>query len=62
MQIEQKAYSIDGFCLSHAISRPQFYLLEKIGKAPKTYRFKRRRYISCEAAEAWRRRMEKESE
>lgn len=61
MQIEQQAYTIDSFCIAHGISRPQFYILEKQGKGPRTYKFKRRRYVSRESAEAWRRRMEEES-
>lgn len=61
MHIENEAFTINEFCTAHRISRPQFYLLEKDGKGPKTYKFKRRRFISREAAEKWRRRMEEES-
>ena len=60
--IEPQAFTINEFCAAHRISRPQFYILERKGQGPQTYKFERRRYISREAAEAWRRRMEMESE
>ncbi len=53
-----EAYSIQQFCDSHNISRSLFYLLEKEGRVPKTFKVGRRRLVSREAAEKWRREME----
>jgi predicted DNA-binding transcriptional regulator AlpA len=52
------AVSILDFCEAHGISRAHFYNLQKRGVAPKTFRAGRRRLVSDEAAEKWRRSME----
>src|SRR6266850_3268951 len=55
---ETLAFSIQGFCRSHGISRALFYSLWKSGDAPTVMRVGRRTLISTEAAAEWRRRME----
>jgi hypothetical protein len=55
------AFSIQQFCDAHSISRAKFYLLLKEGIAPRLMKVGRRRLISIEAAELWRRQMEEES-
>jgi hypothetical protein len=53
------AYTIAQFCLLHGrLSKATFYNLRKRGLAPKTFVVGRRRYVSVEACEAWRRSME----
>jgi hypothetical protein len=52
------AFSIDEFCAAHDLSRAMFYELQKRGEGPTLMRVGRRALVSCEAAEAWRRRME----
>jgi predicted DNA-binding transcriptional regulator AlpA len=53
------AFSIQQFCDSHGISRGKYYLLLQEGLAPKIMKIGRRTLISIEAAEAWRREMER---
>ena len=55
---EGLAFSIQGFCRSHGISRAHYYNLRKIGAAPAVMQVGRRTLISAEAAAEWRRRME----
>lgn len=55
---ETFAFSIQGFCRSHGISRTHFYNLRRIGGAPTVMQVGRRTLISAEAAAEWRRRME----
>ena len=55
---ETLAFSIQGFCRGHGISRAHFYNLSKSGDAPTVMRVGRRTLISTEAAADWRRRME----
>lgn len=57
-EITKQAYSIEEFCELHSISRAKLYLLIKEGTAPTFMRIGKRRLISIEAAEQWRRRME----
>jgi predicted DNA-binding transcriptional regulator AlpA len=57
----QKAASVDQFCAAHSISRATFYNLRKAGKGPSEMKVGNRTLISEEAAEAWRRRMERET-
>jgi hypothetical protein len=53
------AYTIAQFCRLHAgLSKATFYNLRKRGLAPKTFVVGRRRLVSVEAAEKWRRSME----
>jgi hypothetical protein len=58
MQDEQAAYSIDGFCRSHAISRSMFYKLLGAGLAPRVMCVGTHKRISKEAAQDWRRERE----
>lgn len=53
--------SVAEFCHSHGISRATFYKLAAEGRAPAIAKIGRRTLISAEAAEAWRRRMEREA-
>lgn len=52
------AYSISEFCKIHGIGRTLFYSLPQ-DQRPEIMRVGGKRLISLEAAEAWRRRMEK---
>lgn len=56
------AFTVDGFCRAYLISKAMFYVLAKEGKGPKTFRVGRKRLVSWESAEAWRRAMEAEEE
>ena len=55
---ETLAFSIQGFCRSHGISRTHFNNLRRNGGAPTVMQVGRRTLISAEAAAEWRRRME----
>jgi len=59
---DKQAYSIQQFCDNHNVSHAKFYLLVKEGKAPRLMKVGRRRLISVEAAQEWRRQMEADSE
>lgn len=51
--------SVSDFCRAHGISRAMFYKLTKEGRGPRTAKVGRRTLISQEAAEEWRREMER---
>lgn len=51
--------TVPEFCVAHGISRAKFYLMLKHGTAPAIMKVGKRTLISTEAAEAWRRQMEK---
>jgi len=53
--------SVAEFCHQHGISRGTFYKLVNEGRGPKAIKIGRRTLISTEAAEEWRRRMEREA-
>jgi len=55
-------FSVTEFCVEHGISRGLFYNLVKEGKGPRIIKAGRRTLISQEAAEEWRRTMERASE
>lgn len=55
------AYKISQFCENHNLSRTTFYELKKIGKAPRMFKVGNTWRIAREAAEEWRRMMEKET-
>ena len=55
----QHAFSVDEFCRNHDISRGLFYRLLRDGSGPAIIKARRRTLISQEAAEEWRRRMER---
>lgn len=51
------AYSVEGFCQAHSISRALFYDLLKRGNGPACMHVGNRRLIAEEAAREWRERM-----
>ena len=53
--------SVAEFCHQHGISRGTFYKLVNERRGPKAIKIGRRTLISTEAAEEWRRRMEREA-
>jgi len=53
-----EAYSVEGFCKAHGISRALFYLIQRDRTGPAVMRVRGRTLISREAAAAWRARME----
>ena len=53
--------SVAEFCRQHGISRGTFYKELGQGRGPKAVKVGRRTLISAEAAEDWRRRMEREA-
>lgn len=57
----RKAYSVDEFCRDHGISRASYYNLRKAGRGPQEMKIGSRTLVSEEAATAWRRRMEAET-
>ena len=58
---DRAAYSVDGFCKAHTISRALFYKLLKSGDGPRIMKCANRTLISFEAAAEWRRQMEAEA-
>ena len=52
------AYSIEEFCKAHRISELKYYALKNLGLGPVEMQVGRRRLVSIEAAEAWRRARE----
>ena len=55
------AMSIEAFCGDARISRAQFYVLDKKGLAPRTYRIGGRRFVAAEDASAWLRSLQGEA-
>jgi hypothetical protein len=49
--------SVAAFCAQHSISKAYFYKLRKLGRAPQSCLSGRKRLISADAAEAWRRNL-----
>ena len=56
------AYSVDGFCAAHGIGRNSLYREWQHGRGPRYFNVGRRRLISTEAAEDWRRTLEQQTE
>ena len=54
-----QAYDIPSFVAAHKISRAQVYKEIKAGRL-RIFKVGRRTLISCEAAEAWRRELERQ--
>jgi excisionase family DNA binding protein len=54
-------FSVSEFCHAHGISRGTFYKLLSENRGPRAVKIGRRTLISSEAAEEWRRRMEREA-
>lgn len=52
------AYSVDAFCRVHSICRATLYNLWDRGEGPRFMKLGKRRLISAEAAESWRRERE----
>jgi len=55
------AFSVQGFCEDHNLSRGMFYKLEHDGLAPRSFKVGSRRLITKEAARDWRLEMETKS-
>jgi hypothetical protein len=56
--VEQSAFTISEWCERNRISRSLFYILDRRGEAPHTFRIGKRRLISAEADIVWRRERE----
>ncbi len=54
------AFDVPGFCQAYNVSRSTFYEETKAGRL-RTFAVGRRRLVSYEAAEDWRRLLERES-
>jgi predicted DNA-binding transcriptional regulator AlpA len=54
---EAAVYTVTEFCAGHRIGRAFFYKLLQEGRAPRTMKVGRRRFISREEAARWRERM-----
>ncbi len=52
-------FSVNEFCRAHRISRGTFYKLLSKGLGPTAIKIGTRTLITAEAAEEWRRRMER---
>lgn len=59
-QVETQAYDIRSFCQAHNVSRSYAYLEIKAGRL-KRFKLGRKTLISREAAEVWRRALERQS-
>jgi hypothetical protein len=55
------ASSIEQFCKDHNFSQSQYYAMRKVGRGPDEMAVGRRRLISDEAAERWRRDRERDA-
>lgn len=56
--MEQSTFTISEWCERNRISRSLFYILDRRGEAPHTFRVGKRRLVSCEADVEWRRELE----
>jgi hypothetical protein len=56
-QAELDAYSIEGFCRRHSISRSHYYNMKEVDKAPKESHALGRVLITKESAQAWRKKI-----
>ena len=48
-----RSYSLDAWCEMHGFSRAYFYMLDKRGQAPRSFKVGRCRRISDEANAEW---------
>jgi predicted DNA-binding transcriptional regulator AlpA len=55
----KQVYSVAEFCAQHGISRSLFYRLLQDGQGPRVMKVGKRTLITNEAAEEWRRSLEK---
>ncbi len=60
-QLPPAAFSVPEFCATHRISRALFYILQRAGRGPRSFKVGRRTLISSEAAAERRKRLEAES-
>jgi predicted DNA-binding transcriptional regulator AlpA len=51
--IDRRAFTLNGFCEAHGISRAMFYKLLKAGQAPRFARIGSKILITTEAAAEW---------
>jgi predicted site-specific integrase-resolvase len=56
--VDQSAFTIREWCERNRISRSLFYILDRRGEAPHTFRVGKRRLVSPEADVEWRRERE----
>jgi predicted DNA-binding transcriptional regulator AlpA len=59
--MQQSAFTISEWCETKRISRSLFYILDRRGEAPRTFRVGKRRLISAEADAEWVRKREAKS-
>jgi predicted DNA-binding transcriptional regulator AlpA len=58
MTTNTQAQSVNAFCEEHGFSTAMFYKLLRQGKGPKTIKVGRRRLVTSEAADEWRKAMQ----
>ena len=56
--VERRAFTLNGFCEAHGISRAMFYKLLKAGQAPRLAKVGSKILITNEAAAEWLRARE----
>jgi predicted DNA-binding transcriptional regulator AlpA len=56
--VERRAFTLNGFCEAHGISRAMFYKLLKAGQAPRFAKVGSKVLITTEAAAEWLRARE----
>jgi predicted DNA-binding transcriptional regulator AlpA len=56
--VERRAFTLNGFCEAHGISRAMFYKLLKAGQAPRFAKIGSKILITTEAAAEWLRARE----
>jgi len=59
MTASPDVFTIAEFCAVHHISRTTFYALKETGQGPRTFKVGRRVLITREAADDWRKKLEK---
>ena len=56
--VERRAFTLNGFCEAHGISRAMFYKLLKAGQAPRVAKVGSKVLITSDAAAEWLRARE----
>jgi hypothetical protein len=59
MDNQRQCFTVTEFCETHRISRARFYEMRQEGTGPRVMKVGKRTLVSAEAAEEWRRRMER---
>ena len=59
--MQQSAFTVSEWCERNRISRSLFYILDRRGEAPRTFRVGKRRLITAKADAEWIREREAES-